>query len=68
MISAYKYGSWEKIVEFMEFRDLLLNSVQFGLLKVERQLLEYSRNTSKTTPLSEVSSKKPCSSKSEAEW
>ena len=55
VISAYKYGSWEKIVEFMEFRDLLLNSVQFGLLKVERQLLEYSGNTSKTTPLSEVS-------------
>ncbi|CAG7817252.1 unnamed protein product [Allacma fusca] len=64
VISAYKYGSWEKILEFMEFRDIILNSVQFGLLKVERQLLEYSKCASSRSQTIEVAQHSEISSNS----
>ncbi|CAL8114743.1 unnamed protein product [Orchesella dallaii] len=45
LISAYKFGSFGKIQEFEEFREQLLNSCQFGLIQVERMLLQIGSTT-----------------------
>ncbi|ODM89824.1 Phagocyte signaling-impaired protein, partial [Orchesella cincta] len=45
LITAYKFGSFGKIQEFEGFREQLLNSCQFGLIQVEKQLLQLSSTT-----------------------
>jgi len=44
ILSSYKFGSWEKILEFMDFRKLLLRSAQFASVRIERRLLEYNKD------------------------
>ena len=40
IISAYRYGSFEKIREFIEFRERLSVSLHYTSLTVERMLLD----------------------------
>jgi N-terminal acetyltransferase B complex non-catalytic subunit len=54
ILSAYKYGSWEKILEFMDFRTILLRSGQFATVKVERRLLEYHRDAGSRADLQRI--------------
>ncbi|ODM89825.1 Phagocyte signaling-impaired protein [Orchesella cincta] len=42
IIAAFKYERFSMIPEFLRFRDMLLNSTQHGLIKVEKRLQEYS--------------------------
>jgi len=41
VITAYKYGTFMKIPEFMSFRDQLLNSCQYYMVAVEKRFLEF---------------------------
>ena len=40
IISAYRYGSFEKIREFIEFRERLSVSLHYNSLSVDRMLLD----------------------------
>ncbi|CAH2295928.1 N-alpha-acetyltransferase 25, auxiliary subunit isoform X1 [Pelobates cultripes] len=40
IIQAYKYGAFEKIPEFIEFRNRLNNSLHFAQVRTERMLLD----------------------------
>ncbi|XP_062615343.1 N-alpha-acetyltransferase 25, NatB auxiliary subunit-like [Saccostrea cucullata] len=46
LIAAYKYGSFNKIFEFVRFRDKLQNSLQYACAKVESMLLDLILETS----------------------
>lgn len=54
VITAYKYGSFYKIPEFLKFRQQLLESSQYGLVFVEKRLLEYLTNTNTPSELKKV--------------
>lgn len=40
IIQAYKYGAFEKIPEFIAFRNRLNNSLHFAQVRTERMLLD----------------------------
>ncbi|XP_071946392.1 N-alpha-acetyltransferase 25, NatB auxiliary subunit-like [Antedon mediterranea] len=40
IITAYKFGSFQKIPEFIEFRKRVNNSVSFSIVTIEKMLLE----------------------------
>lgn len=40
IIQAYKYGAFEKIPEFIAFRNRLNNSLHFAQVRIERMLLD----------------------------
>lgn len=46
LIAAYKYGSFNKIFEFVRFREKLQNSLQYACAKVESMLLDLILETS----------------------
>lgn len=46
LIAAYKYGSFNKIFEFVRFREKLQNSLQYACAKVESMLLDLMLETS----------------------
>jgi len=43
VLSGYKYGAWDKVLEFMDFRKSVFSSLQSPLLKVEESLLEFTK-------------------------
>nr|XP_005996448.1 PREDICTED: N-alpha-acetyltransferase 25, NatB auxiliary subunit isoform X2 [Latimeria chalumnae] len=53
IIQAYKYGAFEKIPEFIAFRNRLNNSLHFAQVRVERMLLDLLLEANISTSLEE---------------
>ncbi|KAM4052844.1 N-alpha-acetyltransferase 25, NatB auxiliary subunit [Anomaloglossus baeobatrachus] len=53
IIQAYKYGAFEKIPEFIAFRNRLNNSLHFAQVRMERMLLDLLLDANISTSLEE---------------
>uniref|UniRef100_A0A4W3K631 N-alpha-acetyltransferase 25, NatB auxiliary subunit n=1 Tax=Callorhinchus milii TaxID=7868 RepID=A0A4W3K631_CALMI len=53
IIQAYKYGAFEKIPEFIAFRNRLNNSLHFAQVRIERMLLDLFFEANTTNGLEE---------------
>lgn len=53
IIQAYKYGAFEKIPEFIAFRNRLNNSLHFAQVRIERMLLDLFLEANVTQSLEE---------------
>ncbi|XP_026980397.1 N-alpha-acetyltransferase 25, NatB auxiliary subunit isoform X2 [Sagmatias obliquidens] len=53
IIQAYKYGAFEKIPEFIAFRNRLNNSLHFAQVRTERMLLDLLLEANVSTSLAE---------------
>ncbi|XP_057381969.1 N-alpha-acetyltransferase 25, NatB auxiliary subunit isoform X3 [Balaenoptera acutorostrata] len=53
IIQAYKYGAFEKIPEFIAFRNRLNNSLHFAQVRIERMLLDLLLEANVSTSLAE---------------
>ncbi|XP_048467470.1 N-alpha-acetyltransferase 25, NatB auxiliary subunit [Rhincodon typus] len=53
IIQAYKYGAFEKIPEFIAFRNRLNNSLHFAQVRIERMLLDLFLEANITNSLEE---------------
>ena len=54
LINAYRYGSFDKIIEFINLRQRISSSQQFAMLGVEQVLLELLMETSKHSKAVEI--------------
>lgn len=59
LMFAYKYGSFEKIREFMELKDRLENSLHFAMTAIDKMLLELSLCSNSSSLFSVLSNMKP---------
>lgn len=41
-MNSYRYGTWLQLIDFMNFRESLDNSVQRNTVRIERRLIEYT--------------------------
>ncbi|KAE8748112.1 hypothetical protein FOCC_FOCC005115 [Frankliniella occidentalis] len=65
---TYKFGSFMKIEEFVEFRERLSNSMHYGLVTVERMLLDILHSTTHPQMLKVVSQMEIQSEKDKMDW
>lgn len=65
---TYKFGSFMKIEEFVEFRERLSSSMHYALVTVERMLIDILHSTTHTQMLKVVSQMEIQSEKDRMDW
>uniref|UniRef100_A0A8C2HQA7 N-alpha-acetyltransferase 25, NatB auxiliary subunit n=1 Tax=Cyprinus carpio TaxID=7962 RepID=A0A8C2HQA7_CYPCA len=69
IIQAYKYGAFEKIPEFIAFRNRLNHSLHFAQVRTERMLLDLFLEADISSPLEEsVKSMSLCPEEDDIPW
>uniref|UniRef100_A0A672SNG6 N-alpha-acetyltransferase 25, NatB auxiliary subunit n=1 Tax=Sinocyclocheilus grahami TaxID=75366 RepID=A0A672SNG6_SINGR len=69
IIQAYKYGAFEKIPEFIAFRNRLNHSLHFAQARTERMLLDLFLEADTSSPLEEsVKSMSLCPEEDDIPW
>nr|XP_055063489.1 N-alpha-acetyltransferase 25, NatB auxiliary subunit [Misgurnus anguillicaudatus] len=69
IIQAYKYGAFEKIPEFIAFRNRLNHSLHFAQVRTERMLLDLFLDADISSPLEEsVKSMSLCPEEDDISW
>ncbi|XP_038630065.1 N-alpha-acetyltransferase 25, NatB auxiliary subunit isoform X1 [Scyliorhinus canicula] len=69
IIQAYKYGAFEKIPEFIAFRNRLNNSLHFAQVRIERMLLDLFLEANITNSLEEsIKSMGLCPDEDDIPW